>query len=68
MTRLPDAFKMFPVYLRELGYYCTNQSKEDYNLEKTGKVWDISGGENSSLEKSRRRPTFLRRVQFHDFA
>ncbi len=44
MTKLPDAFKMFPVYLRELGYYCTNQSKEDYNLEKTGQVWDVSSG------------------------
>lgn len=42
MTRLPDDFKMFPAYLRELGYYCTNNSKEDYNLEKTGQVWDES--------------------------
>jgi len=43
MTRLPADFKMYPVYLRELGYYCTNNSKEDYNLEKIGKVWDESG-------------------------
>lgn len=43
MTRLPDDFKMFPVYLREAGYYCTNKSKEDYNLERTGQVWDESG-------------------------
>lgn len=41
-TSLPDAMKMFPVYLRELGYYCTNASKEDYNLVKTGQVWDES--------------------------
>ena len=39
---LPETMKMFPVYLRELGYYCTNASKEDYNLVKTGKVWDES--------------------------
>ncbi len=32
--------KMYPQYLREAGYYCTNNSKEDYNLEKPGKVWD----------------------------
>ena len=43
MTRLPVDFKMYPVYLRELGYYCTNNSKEDYNLEKVGNVWDDSG-------------------------
>ncbi|PCH53071.1 MAG: hypothetical protein COC21_06705 [Verrucomicrobiales bacterium] len=43
MTRLPAGFKMYPVYLRQLGYYCTNNSKEDYNLEKVGQVWDESG-------------------------
>lgn len=42
MTRLPDSMHMFVVYLRRLGYYCTNHIKEDYNLEKTGKVWDDS--------------------------
>ena len=43
MTRLPGDFKMYPVYLRELGYYCTNNSKEDYNLEKAGEVWNDGG-------------------------
>jgi uncharacterized sulfatase len=33
---------MYPAYLRELGYYCTNNSKEDYNLREDGKVWDES--------------------------
>jgi uncharacterized sulfatase len=42
MTRLPPNMHMFPHYLRLLGYYCTNRVKEDYNLEKTGKVWDDS--------------------------
>ncbi|MBI2686006.1 MAG: sulfatase [Acidobacteria bacterium] len=35
--------KMFPQLLREAGYYTSNNSKEDYNLELTGKVWDESG-------------------------
>ncbi len=43
MTNLPKSFKMYPVYLRELGYYCTNNSKEDYNLEKDGQVWNEGG-------------------------
>ncbi len=43
MTRLPGNFKMYPAYLRQLGYYCTNNSKEDYNLEKVGEVWNDSG-------------------------
>jgi arylsulfatase A-like enzyme len=42
MTRLPDFMKMYPQYLREAGYYCTNNSKEDYNLQKPGRVWDES--------------------------
>jgi arylsulfatase A-like enzyme len=44
MTRLPAGMKMYPQYLREAGYYCTNNSKEDYNLQKPGKVWDDSSG------------------------
>ena len=43
MTNLPKSFKMYPVYLRKLGYYCTNNSKEDYNLEKDGQVWNEGG-------------------------
>ena len=42
MTRLPAGMKMYPQLLRKAGYYCTNNRKEDYNLEKPGKVWDES--------------------------
>jgi arylsulfatase A-like enzyme len=42
MTRLPAGMKMFPCYMREAGYYTSNNSKEDYNLEHTGTVWDES--------------------------
>ncbi len=41
-TRLPASMKMYPRYLREAGYYATNNSKEDYNLEEQGQVWDES--------------------------
>ena len=41
-TRLPNGFRMYPQFLRDAGYYCTNNSKEDYNLAKPGKVWDES--------------------------
>lgn len=44
MTKLPEGFKMFPAYLREAGYYTTNNSKEDYNLEKTADPWSESSG------------------------
>src|SRR5690606_31802914 len=39
---MPDDVKMFPEYLREAGYYTTNNPKEDYNLEKSTEVWDES--------------------------
>ena len=41
-ARLPAGLGMYPQYLRDIGYYCTNNSKEDYNLEKPGQVWDES--------------------------
>ncbi len=40
ITQLPEKMMMYPWYLREAGYYTTNNSKEDYNLEPTGTVWD----------------------------
>jgi uncharacterized sulfatase len=43
ITRLPANMKMYPQFLREAGYYCTNKTKEDYNLEKPGQVWDGQG-------------------------
>ena len=41
-VKMPAFMKMYPQLLREAGYYCTNNSKEDYNLIKPGKVWDES--------------------------
>jgi len=40
MVKLPETFKMYPQFLREAGYYCTNKTKEDFNLEKPGQLWD----------------------------
>src|SRR5512141_332320 len=42
MTHLPAGMKLFPQFLREAGYYCTNNAKEDYNLEKPPGTWDVS--------------------------
>jgi arylsulfatase A-like enzyme len=41
-VKLPEGMRMYPWYLREAGYYTTNNSKEDYNLQHTGTVWDQS--------------------------
>ncbi|MBA7591950.1 hypothetical protein ES708_34121 [subsurface metagenome] len=42
--KFPEEFKYFPQYLVEKGYYCTNNSKTDYNLKYDAKdIWDESG-------------------------
>lgn len=43
MANLPTDFKMYPEFLKELGYYCTNNSKEDYNLKKPEDLWSAGG-------------------------
>ncbi len=42
MVPMPAGKKMYPQFLREAGWYCANNAKEDYNIEKPGQVWDES--------------------------
>ena len=42
MAAMPKGLKMWAAYLREAGYYTTNNSKEDYNAIKSDDVWDDS--------------------------
>ncbi|MDF2377938.1 MAG: sulfatase-like hydrolase/transferase [Verrucomicrobiales bacterium] len=41
---LPEWLKPFPIYLREAGYYCTNNSKTDYQFSQPSarEIWDVS--------------------------
>ena len=58
MTSLPKSFKMYPTYLRELGYYCTNNSKKDYNLKENGKVWHESSRDAHWKNRPKDKPFF----------
>ncbi|HYF01094.1 MAG TPA: sulfatase, partial [Planctomycetota bacterium] len=40
----PDVVKCFPEYLRQAGYYCTNNSKTDYNFPPPAAAWDANDG------------------------
>lgn len=42
--QLPEVIPAYPKILRELGYYCTNNSKKDYNsnYENDSTLWDES--------------------------
>jgi arylsulfatase A-like enzyme len=43
-AKLPEFIKPFPTYLREVGYYCTNNSKQDYQFKTPAGTWDDSSG------------------------
>ncbi len=58
MVKMPDGMKMYPQYLREAGYYCTNNSKEDYNLVKPGEVWDESSPQAHFRKRAEGQPFF----------
>jgi uncharacterized sulfatase len=58
LVPMPAGMKMYPQILREAGYYCTNNSKEDYNLEKPGEVWDESSGKAHWNRRREGQPFF----------
>ncbi|MBN2023680.1 MAG: sulfatase-like hydrolase/transferase [Pirellulales bacterium] len=41
---LPAEVKCFPEYLRDAGYYCTNNKKTDYNFKAPKSAWDACHG------------------------
>jgi len=58
LAPMPDGLKMFPEYLREAGYYTTNNSKEDYNFIKSENVWDESSKNASYKNRKIGQPFF----------
>ena len=42
IPQLTPPLRCFPEYLRDAGYYCTNNVKEDFNFVKPAGVWDAS--------------------------
>lgn len=57
-TRMAPGQQMYPQLLRESGYYCTNNSKTDYNLEEPGKVWDESSPKAHWRNRAAGQPFF----------
>lgn len=55
---IPEAIRFFPQYLREAGYYCTNNSKEDYNMPKPEGVWDESSNKAHYKNRGEGQPFF----------
>ncbi|MBI5692143.1 MAG: sulfatase-like hydrolase/transferase [Verrucomicrobia bacterium] len=58
MVALPAGRRLFPEFLREAGYYCTNNSKEDYNLTQPARVWDVSSRQAHWRNRAAGQPFF----------
>jgi uncharacterized sulfatase len=58
MVPMPNGAKMYPEYLREKGYFCTNNSKEDYNLVKPKDLWNESSGKAHWRNRTPGQPFF----------
>ena len=54
----PDGVRFFPQLLREAGYFCTNNRKEDYNLAKPAGTWDMSGNAAHWRKRAAGQPFF----------
>ncbi len=57
MVPMPDGGRMYPWYLREAGYYTTNNSKTDYNVIDQG-GWDESSAKATWRNRKPGQPFF----------
>ncbi|MCL4203027.1 MAG: sulfatase-like hydrolase/transferase [Pirellulaceae bacterium] len=63
-AQLPEGWRMFPFYLREAGYYTTNNSKKDYNCEEGSGVWDASTNRATWRDRPNRETPFFHMQSF----
>lgn len=43
-AKLPEHVKPFTYWMKDAGYYCTNNSKQDYQFKTPKATWDVSSG------------------------
>ncbi|KQS26639.1 sulfatase-like hydrolase/transferase [Dyadobacter sp. Leaf189] len=55
---VPDFVKFFPRYLRQAGYYTTNNAKKDYNTVDQTEAWDESSGKATYRNRKPGQPFF----------
>ncbi|MCE7065013.1 sulfatase-like hydrolase/transferase [Dyadobacter sp. CY326] len=55
---VPDEVKFFPRFLREAGYYTTNNAKKDYNTTDQLEAWDESSGKATYKNRKAGQPFF----------
>ena len=55
---IPEEIRFYPAYLKEAGYYTTNNVKKDYNTVDQPEVWDESSREAHGRERAEGQPFF----------
>lgn len=55
---MPQGLKMFPAYLRQAGYYATNNVKKDYNAVEPQDTWDESSRTANWRSRAEGQPFF----------
>jgi len=58
-SNLPQGLRMFPAYLRDAGYYTTNNKKKDYVVNEGEGVWDESSREASWRNRPDKKQPFF---------
>ena len=56
--KVPDEWLTYPEYLKEAGYYCTNNAKTDYNFSGNQDVWDESSQKAHYKNRAQGQPFF----------
>jgi arylsulfatase A-like enzyme len=57
-NEVPDFVRLYPGYLRDAGYYCTNNQKKDYNLVEKTDEWNESSGTAHYKNRAPGQPFF----------
>lgn len=57
-VEIPEQFKLYPEHLRQAGYYCSNNSKTDYNLASKRNVWNESSNKAHYRNRTPGQPFF----------
>jgi len=64
LAPMPDGLEMFPAYLRDAGYYTTNNAKKDYNAVEGEGVWDASSNQASWRDRPDNNQPFFHQESF----
>ena len=65
-TNLPEDVQPFPYYLKQAGYYTSNNHKQDYNFILPEGIWDESSREATYKNRKNGQPFF--HVQSHNLS